>query len=174
MTFLKTQIQMNPEDGGGVPVVNVLPDINNVMPGASYYKSTTGNTYTANKVTGLWQFSSSLSGGLIFERVMSDTKQIQAGHYYLADNSTERICFQLPATINTPDTFIVAGYGVAGFKIVQGEGQQIDYGTGKTEIGINGYIESYLPDAVVKMTCIEQNKVFKVDALFSYIYTPDL
>jgi hypothetical protein len=164
--FLKNLFQPNPKVGQSIPTVESLPNIDTVAPGASYYLLSNGHVYTANHVSGLWEFASSVSGGLIFERVTESPKQIQSGRYYLADHPTDRIIFVLPAIINEPDTFMIAGKGDGGWKVIQGGGQQIICGDKRTQLGINGYIESYEPEAVVKLSCVEPNVLFKIDYTF--------
>lgn len=140
-----------------------LPDISTIGSGERYIVKATGREWRANKVRGMWEINSSRSGGMIFERVVGTTKDMQAGFYYLADNNTTRIIFTLPTEALEGDLFIISGWGAGGYKIAQNDEQQIDCGIGRTEAGVNGYIESYMPKAVLTMTCVEQDKIFKVD-----------
>ena len=158
---------MSPEEGSGAPVVSELPNLSGVQPGVAYYLSSDGHIYAANKVIPQWELASSSSSGLIFESVTATTKESLTGHYYLANNDSDRIGFALPTVCNPPDTVVYSGLGSAGYRITLGPGQIVYRGDGLILYGNNNdYIDTIDSGAVIKLTCIERDLKFKID----YVY----
>lgn len=83
-------------------------------------------------------------GGITWVNVTGTTQTIAVNTGYIANNAAQ-VIFSLPATAAIGDTFYITGngnVGTAGWKISQGAGQVIFFGSSTTTVGTAGSLTS--------------------------------
>lgn len=92
-------------------------------------------------------------------KTLDFTATTQNGYF---TNGGARLNVQLPAGSAVGDTFAVSEIGGSGWKIVQGAGQQIRFGSSTTTSGATGYLQSIANGDTVWLVCTVANLSWQV------------
>lgn len=100
-------------------------------------------------------------GGITWNNITTSTQAATADNGYIA-NDTVLVTITLPSTAAIGSVVEVAGAGTGGWKIAQGTGQQIFFGTSSTTSGTGGSLASSNQYDAVRLLCIVANTTFSV------------
>ena len=91
-----------------------------------------------------------------WEIVTATTKTAVANGNYIANNAA-LVTVTLPATATPGARVQVAGWGAGGWRISQGAGQYIKFGSSVTTTGTGGYIASTVAMDTIDLICVVED-----------------
>ena len=115
---------------------------------------TQGANITVTNGAGSITIASTASGGISWNVITSDLNPMVVDNGYIC-NKAGLLSVTLPSTSSTGSVLRVTGMNTdAGWKIVQGAGQQIHFGDVSTTSGAGGYLASTLKRDSVELVCV--------------------
>lgn len=105
---------------------------------------------------------SSTGGGVTWTVVTGTSQSMSPNNGYIANNAG-LVTLSLPATSSVGDVLYVTGINNAtGWKIAQGLGQQIHFGTSDTTAGAGGFLASTQTRDSIQLVCVIANTEWNV------------
>jgi hypothetical protein len=101
------------------------------------------------------------SGGVYTVEVVDD-QMAEVNHGYITNKLGSRLELTLPDVSAVGNVVLVYGKGGSGWKIKQGAGQQIRFGTASTASGVGGYIRSINTYDCVFLICVVADAEWEV------------
>lgn len=118
--------------------------------------SSSTRTVTFQDASGTLAFLSDIPGSFTWNDVTGITQAMLVSNGYKANNAA-RVTLTLPVSSIFGDVIQIAGFGIGGWKIAQGDGQSIIIGSSKSTPGVVGSVSSTNQYDCVVLTCMEDN-----------------
>lgn len=103
------------------------------------------------------------SGGELWSTITSSTQQLVVSNGYVANYTSGRLAFTLPATASVGQGFEIVGLnGSGGWSIAQASGQYIRLGNTVSTTGTGGSVDSSSSTDSVRVICVVANSGWQI------------
>ncbi len=152
------KLDLTDTGGGGTGILTITGNTGGAVgaDGSNNINVVGGGAISVTGSPGTNTLTISSSNPFFLWSVISSNQMAVTQSGYFVDDAS-RVDVLLPNASSIGDIFIVADLGGNKFRITQGAGQQIIFGTSTTTVGAAGYLESIFMGDSVTLVCCEAN-----------------